>query len=774
MTNSSEIKSPGPIDAVQDEQQAKRRLDDEVEQKPPKQAHVDPVVKTYGISKIKFPQNSVIVAPRKPNLKYIPLKTGLCYDVRMRYHAKIFTLYYEYVDPHPEDPRRTYRIYKILAEEGLICDPTLAGSDDYIGELMVKIPVREASEEEILEVHSKQHLNFLKKTTLMTKQELLGITESEDSVYFNHDSYFCAKLSCGGVIEACKAVVEGKVKNSFAIVRPPGHHAEPETPGGFCLFSNVAVAAKNVLKTYPESVRKIVIIDWDIHHGNGTQKSFYDDPRVLYISLHRYEGMKYYPGTKAGDYDQPGDGAGQGFNVNIPWPGPGMGDGDYMYAFETVIMPICVEFDPDLVIVSSGFDAADGDMIGQCHVSPGCYSHMLHMLKTLARGAICVALEGGYNLDSISISALAVAKALLGEPPDELKTKLPSAEAVETIYKVKKFQSRFWKLMKPGFAGVSDNNIVEFEKTAELNSTCLADAVRLHQASRLKEKYSMINLPLLLSEENSSKYASLANDSPSFDNQILATPNIFAQETLCILVHDPFEIYGHVDPVYGNLESYGSVYVDPTERLVEWIVNTKGYGLVDILIPSVITGKNHGHVTEVPEGDEAKKKVDEYNNVIHLQELLLYVWDNYLKFFSNFKNVVFFGIGDSYNAIVYLLGHRLVIDTTAEDSGVEHAKIENGCVISFLDSHHQLRPIIPHLDENLTDWYFKNSLVFCSAKHPIWDNNNNYNKRPRKKFGRVLKSQQAEALYDVFDENYDEAIDFVLDTLEEYSSSEES
>ncbi|GMM33312.1 histone deacetylase [Saccharomycopsis crataegensis] len=792
-----------------------------------------PVVKTYGISKVKYPQNSVIVSSRKPNLRYIPLKTGLCYDVRMRYHAKIYTSYYEYIDPHPEDPRRIYRIYKILAEEGLINDPTLSGSDD-IGDLMVSIPVREASEEEILQVHTKEHLNFLKETTAMTKEQLLKITESGDSVYFNHDSFFCAKLSCGGVIEACKAVVEGRVKNSFAIVRPPGHHSEPEAPGGFCLFSNVAVAAKNILKNYSESVRKIVILDWDVHHGNGTQKCFYDDPRVLYISLHRFELGKYYPGTPAGDYDQAGEGAGEGFNINIPWPTGGMGDADYIYAFNNVIIPICLEFNPDLVLVSSGFDAADGDMIGQCHVSPGCYGHMVNLLKNLARGHLCVALEGGYNLDSISISALAVAKALLGEPPDELKTHIPSVAAVETIYKVREFQSRYWKSMRPGFASISDNNVVNLtKKTTEegssktgkkqdlisQNTTCLSDAVRLHQATNLKERYGLMNLPMLLNDlssnnETNIKFSNLYANSSSFDNQFLATPNIFQQETVCILVHDPFEIYGHIDPLYGSLESYSSVYMDPTEKLINWVISEKNFGLIDVSIPTAITNNkdkgieadnptnSQGNASGSTNGASTKKEkpMEEYNNILYSQELLLYLWDNYLKFFSNLKNLIFFGIGDSYNGIVYLLGHRQVVNTSFETEGsaspngggnsdnstdssgisssvdntlgLVRGKIERACSINFLNSHNQLRPIIPLVDESLTDWFYKNSLVFTSKKHPIWDNNDNYNKRPRRKFGRVLKSEMGDNLYDVFQENYEEAMEFALETLEEFESDE--
>ncbi|EDO16732.1 hypothetical protein Kpol_1003p37, partial [Vanderwaltozyma polyspora DSM 70294] len=301
----------------------------------------------------KMPKRQVIVPIRQPKLHYTPLKTGLCYDVRMRYHAKIFTSNFEYIDPHPEDPRRVYRIYKILAENGLIKDENLSGLDD-IGDIMLKIPVRTATEEEILAVHTREHLDFIENIESQSREELIKLTEKADSVYYNNDSYYSAKLSCGGVIEACRAVVEGRVKNSLAIVRPPGHHAEPQAAGGFCLFSNVSVAARSILRTYPESVRKILILDWDIHHGNGTQKAFYEDENVLYISLHRYESTAFYPGTIHGRYDQVGEGKGEGFNCNITWPVGGVGDAEYMWAFEHVVMPLGREFRPDLVIVSSG------------------------------------------------------------------------------------------------------------------------------------------------------------------------------------------------------------------------------------------------------------------------------------------------------------------------------------------------------------------------------------------------------------------------------------
>lgn len=669
---------------------------------------------TNGKAEVDISQKSVIVPAVPPKVTYIPLKTGLCYDVRMRYHAKIFTSYYEYIDPHPEDPRRIYRIYKILAEAGLITDPTLSGIDD-IGDLMLKIPVREAKPEEILQVHTEEHLKFLESTPSMTKEKLMEETEKGDSIYFNHDSFLGAKLSCGGAIEACKAVVEGSVKNSLAVVRPPGHHAEPDAPGGFCLFSNVAVAAKNILKNYPESVRKIVVVDWDVHHGNGTQKAFWDDPRVLYISLHRYEAGKYYPGTIAGAHHQVGEGKGEGTNLNIPWPIGGMGDGDYIYAFREVIMPVCYEFDPDLVIISSGFDAADGDMIGQCHVSPAGYAHMTHMLKSLANGNLVVVLEGGYNLDSIAVSALAVAKVLVGEPPGQLKTTVPKIEAVETIDKVIEVQSKYFKSLKPGHSAV-DHSIPSGDGNKNFN---LQEAIRFQQAHDLITRHKLINLPILNDK--------LSNDT---ENQILATPDIYDSETIIVAVHDPAEVWGKVDPVTGLINPNGSLIIDSTLKILEWSKKEK-HGYIDV---------------NIPEAD------DSFNTA---QEVLLYIWDNYIQYFKAQK-VVLVGYGDAYSGIVHLIGHRDVRDVVK-------------AAIAFIDRK-PLRAIVPLVDEAVTDWFFKNSLVFTSKNHSCWGIDGSETKKPRRKFGRVLKTD-VDGLDNIVEERYDEAVDFILDSIEDYESS---
>lgn len=724
---------------------------------------------TNGVKRPKKDSAIVVVPYKKPDLFYSPLKTGLVYDVRMRYHAKIFTSYFEYIDPHPEDPRRIYRIYKKLAEAGLVLDKSLSGTDD-IGPLMEKIPIREATAEEILEVHTEEHLRFVTSTEGMSRDQLLEETEKGDSIYVNNDSFLLAKLSCGGLIEACKAVVEGRVKNSLAIVRPPGHHAEPDAPGGFCLFSNVAVAAKNILKSYPDSVRRIVILDWDIHHGNGTQRAFYSDPRVLYISIHRYENGKFYPGTRFGGAELVGEGSGEGFSVNIPWHNGGMGDADYVYAFRKVVIPIISEFDPDLVIVSSGFDAADGDLIGQCHVSPAGYGQLTHMLKAIARGKVTVILEGGYNLDSIAKSALAVANVLIGEPPEATVTTQPRLDAIETVSEVMKIQSKYWRCMKPGNPAHVFEDIFDLPGSRILS---FAEPIRAYQTHELFAKYGFISLPVV--ELKDDRYPIFSTDLPShLSDLVLASPDINECTTVVVSIHDPPEVWANINPVNGYIESSTSVVLEHPipkvmEKVQDELVNENvpdKVGYIDINIPSY---------TEVMAASLSSKdttaqvKPSNYNPTLFAQELLLWVWDNYLTYFPSLKKLVFLGFGDAYQSIVHLYAKR---------PSQEIKELVQGTVVFV--SRSTLKSLVPVMDESMVDWYYQNSVIFTSPMNPCWSGTTGprgdmeeVEKRPRRKFGRVLKSS-VDGLWDVIQEKFDEGVDFILDSIVEYSGSESS
>ena len=205
---------------------------------------------------------------------------------------------------------------------------------------------------------------------------------------------------------------------------------------GFCLFNNVAVAAAAVRRA---GAHRVLIVDWDLHHGNGTQNSFWNDPDVLYFSTHQFP---FYPGT--GSADEVGGPEARGCTVNVPWPA-GCGDADYLAAFDRVLLPIARRFEPDLVLVSCGFDAADGDPLGSMRLSPAGYAAMTRRLETLAGGRLVLALEGGYNLPVIARSAEACLRVLLDEShAPEAAPQPPSAQAERALEAVRRAQRPWW------------------------------------------------------------------------------------------------------------------------------------------------------------------------------------------------------------------------------------------------------------------------------------------------------------------------------------------
>ncbi|KAF6143791.1 hypothetical protein GIB67_016712 [Kingdonia uniflora] len=258
--------------------------------------------------------------------------------------------------------------------------------------------------------------------------------------YANEHSACAARLAAGLCADLSSAIMSGRVNNGFALVRPPGHHAGVKQAMGFCLHNNAAVAA---LAAQGANAKKVLIVDWDVHHGNGTQEIFEENKSVLYISLHRHEGGTFYPGTGAAD--EVGIMGAEGYCVNVPWKCAGVGDNDYLFAFEHIVLPIALTFAPDLTIISAGFDAARGDPLGCCDVTPAGFAQMTQMLTAVSSGKLLVILEGGYNLRSISSSATAVIKVLLGEyPANEAKGIYPSKAGLETVLEVLKIQMRFW------------------------------------------------------------------------------------------------------------------------------------------------------------------------------------------------------------------------------------------------------------------------------------------------------------------------------------------
>jgi histone deacetylase 6 len=443
-------------------------------------------------------------------LPYATAQTGLVYDVRMRFHVEPEPTE---DDIHPEDPRRIHAIFESFVDAGLAWgDGTKGPSNEYY---MGRIDVRKVTKEEVCLVHTEAHWDWIQSVSDWSEDELKEPVQHPghkmDSVYLSTLTPYCAALSAGGAIEACRAVMLGKVKNVFAVIRPPGHHAEREDAKGFCFYDNVSIATKVCQREFGEHCRKVFILDWDVHHGNGIQQANYDDPNVLYISLHVHERGRFYPECSYRDHRGPygdhlhcGRGAGLGKNVNIPWMRKGMGDADYVYAFQQVIMPIATEFDPDLVIIAAGFDAAAGDMLGGCKVTPAGYAHMTHMLMSLAEGRLAVCLEGGYNLESIARSATAVARTMMGEPPERLADTNPTISGVEDVKLVVRQQSRFWSSLYP--------KDISARLAGPLHGGRMHDVVRRWQAATLWDEYEMS--PLFVYNKQLSK---------SFENQVLAT-----------------------------------------------------------------------------------------------------------------------------------------------------------------------------------------------------------------------------------------------------------
>ena len=378
-----------------------------------------------------------ILSDQKKRYAHLLEKTGiphvsLVYDDNMRRHANLG-------DPnHPERPMRISRMMEMHKDYGILERTNLK-----------RIPSRRANMEEVLLCHDKQHYEAMSSLPNKSQDELDSIADALDSIYLNKDSFDCALLSCGSLLNVVDSVCQDESRSGVAIIRPPGHHAESDEACGFCIFNNVAVAAKYALQMH--NANRVMILDWDVHHGNGIQNMFYDDPSVLYVSTHRYDHATFFPCRKDANYDFVGEGRGQGYNINIPWNGSGMGDAEYISALFNVILPVAYQFCPDLILISAGFDAARGDPLGHCNVSPETYGNILQQLRSLANGKVIVALEGGYNLNSISLSMTMCTKALLGDPmPPVILDEPPKASALESIRNVIQAHSKYWSSLRFG------------------------------------------------------------------------------------------------------------------------------------------------------------------------------------------------------------------------------------------------------------------------------------------------------------------------------------
>ncbi|KAM4818742.1 protein deacetylase HDAC6 isoform 2-T3 [Thomomys bottae] len=372
-----------------------------------------------------------LVATSLPVLTWptVQHRTGLVYDQRMMSHCNLWDSH------HPETPQRILRIMCHLEELGLAAR-------------LLHLPVRAATDAELLTCHSAEYVERLRATETMKTRDLHREGANFDSIYICPSTFTCAQLATGSVCSLVEAVLSGEVLNGIALVRPPGHHAEHNAACGFCFFNSVAVAARHAQAIRGNAFR-ILIVDWDIHHGNGTQHIFENDPSVLYMSLHRYDRGNFFPVGDEGSSSHVGLAEGMGFTVNVAWNGPRMGDADYLAAWHRLVLPVAYEFNPELVLVSAGFDAAQGDPLGGCQVSPECYAHLTHLLMGLANGHTILILEGGYNLTSISESMAACTHSLLGDPPPLLSMlRPPQPGALASIMETIQVHRKYWRSLR--------------------------------------------------------------------------------------------------------------------------------------------------------------------------------------------------------------------------------------------------------------------------------------------------------------------------------------
>ena len=333
---------------------------------------------------------------------------------------------------HPESPKRLKWIMKELHNSGLI-----------ESRKCTLIEPEQAKIEDLELVHESDYIHLVKKVS----EHGGGLLDLGDTVA-SAKSFETALFAVGGAINAVDLVMERKFENAFALVRPPGHHAGPYYAMGFCLFNNIAIAATHLLKNF--GLDRILILDVDTHHGNGTQEIFYETDKVLYVSLHH--DPRGFPGT--GFADEVGDNRGLGYTVNIPFPFR-IGDQIYLEAVDQIVLPIVHQYKPQFMLVSAGFDGHYSDPVGELSLSTFCYvetfKKILASASQLCDGKIVAVLEGGYSQQFLGSIAAAVIAKMSGMPytvQDMQLTATPRLRkrAEEILNEVKNIRSSFWNL----------------------------------------------------------------------------------------------------------------------------------------------------------------------------------------------------------------------------------------------------------------------------------------------------------------------------------------
>lgn len=334
---------------------------------------------------------------------------------------------------HPESPERLRAIDNGLKTTNILGAETIK-----------VIKPRYASIEDLQLIHTSDYVEYVKQLSMSGG----GILDQETETIVSPETFNVARLAAGGALEAVDMVMRGDARNAFVISRPPGHHAGRNYGLGFCIFNNVAIAAAHLLRNF--GLTRVLIVDIDAHHGNGTQEVFYNTDNVLYLSLHQDPGR--FPGV--GFLEEVGEGKGIGYNVNIPLP---FGTGDLVYwkAFKTVVAPIAIQYEPQFILVSAGFDSYYRDRIGELSLSaqifPKLFQFLMELAERFCSGRLVAVLEGGYTLSFLRRIVPAVISRMCGlwmniresRPPINPQTQRKAEKILEDV---KKVQSRFWKM----------------------------------------------------------------------------------------------------------------------------------------------------------------------------------------------------------------------------------------------------------------------------------------------------------------------------------------
>lgn len=326
---------------------------------------------------------------------------------------------------HPESPDRLVAIYEMLEE------PDVRGCVE-------RLAPKPATREQLASNHSPAYIERIESTA---GRDFISLDPDTST---SAGSWEAALLAAGGVVHGIDEIMSGRARNGFALVRPPGHHAEHDRAMGFCLFNNVAIGAHHLRQAH--GVERVLIVDWDIHHGNGTQNAFYGTPGVLYVSTHQYP---YYPGS--GGLAETGKEEGLGYTINIPLPG-GQGDSDFCAIFREIITPVAAAYRPEFILVSAGYDIYCHDPLGTMDVTPQGFGAMTKILRALARthcsGRLLLTLEGGYNIqgqrDSVRETLLALAGADAADGADDSG----AGHQPAFLDQIKRAHARHWECLR--------------------------------------------------------------------------------------------------------------------------------------------------------------------------------------------------------------------------------------------------------------------------------------------------------------------------------------